>query len=72
MARRPSCPGNMNCRLDRIPDMRHPGGGMAAGRNSGCEISREGGMAAGQNSGCEISREGGMAAGQNSGCETSG
>ena len=24
MARRPSCPGNMNCRLDRIPDVRHP------------------------------------------------
>ena len=51
-------PEKVECRPDRIPNVRHPEKGMVAGQDSGCEPSGEGGIAAGQDSRCETSEEG--------------
>ena len=59
MARRPSCPGNMNCRLDRIPDVRHPEEvEWWRDRIPDVRHQEEMRVLAGQNSECEITGEG--------------
>ena len=76
MARRPSCPGNLNCRLRMLSEVSviRGSGHVWPGKlnrllshpasSAGCEISGEGGTSAGQNSGCEISGEGWTSTGQ--------